>query len=177
MLTGDTKTVVGIRESCQGFLTQLYDAIEAAVEKNGEGMSNTSNAGVSHGAILDAVWNTREALRGYGWECEPGRWLIYTLLALPAGPPKPSVALLPKRQGIVPERDLHGMLTIVPALPEEQYSLPEAVGQLFSSSMLRSCQTMHLLTTGVESVDSLRVTSSELELLFCLSEKLQMLDE
>ena len=59
-------------------------AVEAAVEKNGEGMRNTINAGVSHGAILDAVWNVRGALREYGWEGEPGRWLIYAfLLALP----------------------------------------------------------------------------------------------
>ena len=72
--------MVDIRKSYDNFLPKLCDAIEAAVEKNGEGMSNTSNAGVSHGAILDAVWNVREALRAYGWECEPGWWLIYTLL-------------------------------------------------------------------------------------------------
>ena len=75
-----------------GFLPKLCDAIKAAVEKNGEGMSNTSNAGVSHGAIIDAVWNMRGALRGYGWECEPGRWLVYAVfLALPF----PAVAVRP----------------------------------------------------------------------------------
>jgi len=84
--------MVDIRKSYDNFLPKLCDAIEAAVEKNGEGMSNTSNAGVSHGAILDAVWNVREALRAYGWECEPGWWLIYTLLlALPF----PAVAIRP----------------------------------------------------------------------------------
>ena len=55
--------MVDIRKSYDNFLPKLCDAIEAAVEKNGEGMSNTSNAGVSRGAILDAVWNMRGALR------------------------------------------------------------------------------------------------------------------
>ena len=117
-----------------------------AVVKNGEGLSNTNNAGVSHRDTLDAVQNVRETLSGYEWDCEPGRWLIYTLLlALPF----PAVAVRPdpdnpiwlcppkwKRKGVVPPRNLHGMPARMPMLPDVQYLLPEAVGRLFDSTIL-----------------------------------------
>ena len=147
-VTRDTQTMVNVRNSCQAFLSQLCDAIDTAVVKNGEGMSNTGHAGVSHGDILDAVRGVREALSGYEWDCEPGRWLIYTLLlALPF----PTVAVRPdrlnavwlfpmkrRRKGVVPARDLHGMPADIPVLPEEQYLLPEALGRLFDVTILSS---------------------------------------
>jgi hypothetical protein len=135
-----------VRESCQSFIPQLCEFIDAAVARNGESMSNTSHAGVSHSAILDATADVRAALVGYDWDCVPGRWLIYTLLlALPF----PAVAVRPdaenpvwlcppkrKRKGVVPERDLRGMPAAVPVLPDAQYSLPEAVGRLFDRTIL-----------------------------------------
>jgi len=145
-MTRDTKTMADVRESCRAFLPQLCNTIEVAVVKNGEGLSNTSNAGVSHRDTLDAVQNVRETLSGYDWDCEPGRWLIYTLLlALPF----PAVAVRPdpdnpiwlcpkkrKRKGVVPPRNLHGMPARMPMLPDVQYLLPEAVGRLFDSTIL-----------------------------------------
>ena len=145
-VTRDTKVMVDVRESCKAFLPKLCDAIEMAVAKNGESMSNTINAGVSHRDILDASWMVRDALLEYDWECVPGCWLIYALLlALPF----PAVAVRPdpvspvwlcpmkrKRKGVVPPRNLHGMPRAVPTLPDVQYSLPEAVGRLFDSTIL-----------------------------------------
>ena len=69
---------MSFRDSCVTFLSQLCDTIEEAVRWNSESMSNTENAGV------DAVDRVRGAVAGYEWECDPGRWLMYTLLlALP----------------------------------------------------------------------------------------------
>ena len=126
---------------------RLCDAIEIAVDRNAESLSDTRNAGVSHSAILDAVSFVRSASNGYQWDCEPGRWLIYTLLlALPF----PAVAVRPdaqspvwlrrmrKRQGHEQQRNVRGMPAAVPELPDEQYSLPEAVGRLFDSTVLSS---------------------------------------
>jgi hypothetical protein len=135
-----------VREACKSFLPQLCEFIDAAVARNGESMSNTSHAGVSHSAIFDATAEVRVALVGYDWDCVPGRWLIYTLLlALPF----PAVAVRPdaeqpvwlcppkrKRKGVAPERDLRGMPTVVPVLSDAQYSLPEAVGRLFDCTIL-----------------------------------------
>ena len=135
-----------VREACKSFLLQLCEFIDAAVARNGESMSNTSHAGVSHSAILDATAEVRVALVGYDWDSVPGRWLIYMLLlALPF----PAVAVRPdaehpvwlcppkrKRRGVVPERDLRGMPEVVPVLPDAQYSLPEAVGRLFDCTIL-----------------------------------------
>jgi hypothetical protein len=77
---------------CKAFVPQLCEFIEAAVVRNGESMSNTSKAGVSHGKILDAARDVRAALPGYDWDCVPGRWLIYTLLL---AMPFPEVAVRP----------------------------------------------------------------------------------
>ena len=41
-----------------------------------------------------------------------------------------------KHRGVEPERDLHVMPVTAPVLPDEQYSLPEAVGCLFDSTVL-----------------------------------------
>lgn len=145
-VTRDTNVIADVRNSCKAFLPQLCDAIEMAVAKNGESMSDTRHAGVSHGTILDAVEGVRAVSAGYDWECVPGQWLVYTLLlALPF----PAVAVRPdarkpvwvcppkrKRRGVAPEPDLHGMPTEVPVLPDVEYSLPEAVGRLFDCTVL-----------------------------------------
>jgi hypothetical protein len=58
--------------------------IAEAVRVNGNSMSNTMNAGVSHDRITDATVSVLEAIDAYQWDCTPGRWLLYTLLlALP----------------------------------------------------------------------------------------------
>ena len=49
-----------------------------------------------------------------------------------------------KRKGVIPERDLHGIPAIMHVLPDEQYSLPEAVGQLFDATIL-SNDARHIL--------------------------------
>ena len=144
--TREAAAMGGARETCKAFVPQLCEFIEAAVVRNGESMSNTSKAGVSHSEILDAARDVRAALPGYNWNCVPGRWLIYTLLL---AMPFPEVAVRPdaeqpvwlcppkhKRKGVVPARDLHGMPAEVPVLPDEQYSLPEAVGRLFDRTIL-----------------------------------------
>ena len=144
--TSNSIGMAEVRDACKSFLPQLCELIEAAVSRNAESMSNTINAGVSHSDILDAIAKVRLALAMYNWDCIPGRWLIYTLLlALPF----PAVAVRPdaanpvwlcppkrKRRGVEPERDLNGMPAVVPVLPDEQYSLPEAVGRLFDSTVL-----------------------------------------
>lgn len=144
--TSNSIGIAEVRDACKSFLPQLCELIEAAVSRNAESMSNTINAGVSHSDILDAIAEVRLALAMYNWDCIPGRWLIYTLLlALPF----PAVTVRPdavnpvwlcppkrKRRGVEPERDLNGMPAVVPVLPDEQYSLPEAVGRLFDSTVL-----------------------------------------
>ena len=75
---------------------------------------------------------------GYDLKCDPGRWLVCTLLlALPFSERvvrpdavHPVWLCKPKRRvkGVQQERDLTGMPTAVPALPDEQYLLPELVG-------------------------------------------------
>ena len=82
--TSATGEIVAVREACKAFVPTLCAAIEDAVERNGESMSDTRNAGVSHGDILDAACTVRNLVAGYNWDCVPGQWLIYTLLlALP----------------------------------------------------------------------------------------------
>jgi hypothetical protein len=140
--------MVAVREACKAFVPTLCAAIEAAVERNGESMSDTRNAGVSHGDILGAADDVRAALVGYNWDCVPGQWLIYTLLLalpFPAKVVRPDtvspVWLCPpkrKRHGAVPDRNLRGMPDDVPQLPDAQYSLPEAVGRLFDCTVLAS---------------------------------------
>ena len=144
--TCDHADVVSARDSCMTFLPQLCDAIEEAVRWNSESMSNTENAGVSHSGIVDAVDRVRDAAAGYDWKCDPGRWLVYTLLlALPfservvrpdAG--CPVWLCKPKRRvkGVQRERDLTGMPAAVPVLPDDQYSLPELVGAMFDRTIL-----------------------------------------
>ena len=128
----------------------MCDAIDEAVARNSESMSDTRNAGVSHSDILDAVEEVRRATQGYQWDCIPGKWLIYTLLlALPF----PAVAVRPdpvypiwrceltgKRRvrGVVPKLDLRGMPESVSVPPEAQYSLPKAVGRLYYCTILSS---------------------------------------
>ena len=144
--TREASAMGGARETCKAFVPQLCEFIEAAVVRNGESMSNTSKAGVSHSEILDAARDVRAALSGYNWDCIPGRWLIYTLLL---AMPFPEVAVRPdaeqpvwlcppkrKCKGVEPGRDLHGMPAEVPVLPDEQYALPEAVGRLFDRTIL-----------------------------------------
>ena len=144
--TRDAAGIMAVRKSCVDFLPQLCEAIETAVMHNAESMSNTQNAGVSHGDILNAASRVRAELDGYDWNCTPGRWLIYTLLlALPF----PEVAVRPdaqrpvwlcppkrKYRGVVPERNLRGMPAVVPVLPDAQYALPEALGRLFDRTVL-----------------------------------------
>jgi len=43
-----------------------------------------------------------------------------------------------KRKGVIPALDLHGMPDKVPELPPAQYSLPEALGRLYDSTILSS---------------------------------------
>ena len=144
--TSATGEMVAVREACKAFVPTLCAALEAAVERNGESMSDTRNAGVSHGDILGAADDVRAALVGYNWDCVPGQWLIYTLLLalpFPAKVVRPDtvspVWLCPpkrKRHGVVPDRNLRGMPDDVPQLPDAQYSLPEAVGRLFDCTVL-----------------------------------------
>ena len=62
------------------------------------------------------------------------------------------------RKGVVPERDLYGMLAIVPVLPEEQqYLLPEAVGQLFDA-------TTRILSNDS---DALRILADDCQCQWC----------
>ena len=143
--TRDTVAMADVRDSCKAFVPQLCYAIEMAVDRNAESLGDTRNAGVSHSATLEAAADVRAATLGYQWDCEPGRWLIYTLLlALPF----PAVGVRPDAQGPVwlrrmrkrggseLPRNVRGMPAAVPVLPEEQYSLPEAVGRLFDSTIL-----------------------------------------
>ena len=146
--TCETADIVAVREACKIFLPRICDAIDEAVARNSESMSDTRNAGVSHSDILDAVEEVRRATQGYQWDCIPGKWLIYTLLlALPF----PAVAVRPdpvnpiwrcdtkrRMRGVVPKLDLRGMPESVPVLPEVQYSLPEAVGRLYDNTILSS---------------------------------------
>ena len=88
---GQTAAMVGAPETCKPLFPQLCEFNEAAVVRNGESMSNTSKAvGHSHSLrdILDAalaaasdsdvrVWRAQAAVPGY--DCVPGRWMIYTL--------------------------------------------------------------------------------------------------
>ena len=143
----DMPAMADVRDSCKAFLPQLCDAMKIAVDRNAESLSDTRNAGVSHSAILDAVSFVRSASTVYQWDCEPGRWLIYTLLLVL---PFPSVAVRPdaqtpvwlrrmrKRQGLEQQCNVRGMPAAVPELPDEQYSLPEAVTRLFDSTVLSS---------------------------------------
>jgi hypothetical protein len=90
--------------------------------------------------------HVREAAPAYNWKCVPGQWLTYTLLlTLPFSarvvrPDAVSPVWLckPKRRvkGVQRERDLTGMPTVLPVLPDDQYSLPELVGAMFDSTVL-----------------------------------------
>ena len=138
--------IAAVCESCVSFLPRLCDAIDEAVRFNGTSMSNTEHAGVSHNDIIAAVARVREAAPAYNWKCVPGQWLTYTLLlALPFSarvvrPDAVSPVWLckPKRRvkGVQRERDLTGMPTELPELPDDQYSLPELVGAMFDSTVL-----------------------------------------
>jgi hypothetical protein len=147
-VTCDIADIVAVREACKAFLPKLCDAIDDAVARNAESMSNTQNAGVSHSDISKAVEAVRSAAIDYQWDCIPGKWLIYTLLlALPF----PAVAVRPdpvnpiwrcdpsrRVKGTVPRPDLHGMPTAIPVLPDAQFLLPEAVGRLYDCTILSS---------------------------------------
>ena len=146
--TRDNAGIVKIREACKTFIPQLCDAIEEAVERNSESMGNTQNAGVSHNDIDIAVSDVRVSATVFQWDCEPGRWLMYTLLlALPF----PEIAVRPdtdspiwrcdpKRRvrGVIPQPNLRGMPVVVPNLADAQYALPQAVGRLYDSTILSS---------------------------------------
>jgi len=103
----------------------ICEATAAAVERNGEGMSDTRNAGVSNAdGPLTTCGLRWFAMTGTASVAVPGQWLIYTLLlALPfpakifcpddaspiwLSPPKR------KRRGVVPERNLLGMPDALP---------------------------------------------------------------
>ena len=138
--------IVAIRHSCIDFLSQLCHMIDEAVRLNGNSISNTMNAGVSHDMITAATVAVREAIGAYQWDCTPGRWLMYTLLlALPfaANVVRPDTTspiwlCKPKRlvKGVRPERDSTGMPLGVPDLPDEQYRLPLLVGHMFDCTIL-----------------------------------------
>ena len=138
--------VVAICDSSVSFLLRLCDAIEEAVRFNGASMSNTEHAGVSHQDIFTAIARVRGAVPAYNWKCVPGQWLSYTLLlALPfsAKVVRPDTVspiwfCKPKRnvRGIQRERDLTGMPTELPELPDNQYLLPELVGAMFDRTIL-----------------------------------------
>ena len=144
--TSATGEIVAVREACKAFVPTLCAAIEDAVERNGESMSDTRNAGVSHGDILDAASTVRNLVAGNDWDCVPGQWLIYTLLLALPFPAKvvrpdavsPIWQCPPKRKwrGAARDRNLRGMPDGVPHLPDAQYSLPEAVGRLFDCTIL-----------------------------------------
>ena len=146
--TRDTVEFTRVRTSCEAFVPLLCNAIEAAAERNAESLSDTRNAGVSHENICSAANAVREAIDGYDWNCDPGRWLIYTLLlALPfpkmvvRPDPVSPIWLCPqkrRRKGVVPDRNLRGMPESIPQLPDAQYKLPEAMGQLYDCTILSS---------------------------------------
>ena len=137
--------IVAVRTSCVEFLPRLCDTIEEAVRWNGESMSNTENAGVSHADIIDAVNAVRAAVPGYNWACVPGQWLVYTLLlALPLSArvvrldaQLPVWLCKPKRsfKGVRRERNLTGM-PVVPDLSDDHFLLPELVGAMFDRVVL-----------------------------------------
>ena len=80
-------------------------------------MSNTEHAGVSHQDIYTAIARVRDAAPAYNyWKCVPGQWLSYTLLLAPIWFCKPKR----KVRGIQHERDLTGMPTELPELPDNQ---------------------------------------------------------
>jgi hypothetical protein len=146
--TCDTDGMVAVRSSCQAFLPRLCDALELAVERNAESMSDTRKAGVSHSEIRDAISEVQALTTGYQWNCVPGRWLVYMLLL---AMPYPEVAVRPnashpvwlcppkrKRKGLEPLRNLRGMPATVPMLSDDQYALPAAVGRLFDRTILSS---------------------------------------
>ena len=140
--TCETDEMVAVHKACKSLVVPtLCETIAAAVERNGEGMSDTCNAGVSHADIL-AADDVRAALVGYD------QWLIYTLLlALPfpvkvVRPDAASpISLCPpkrKRRGVVPEQNLRGMPDALPQLPDAQYRLHETMGRLFGCTVLSS---------------------------------------
>jgi hypothetical protein len=84
----------------------------------------------------------------YNWKCVPGQWLTYTLqLSLPfsarvvrpdAVSPVSGWLCKSKRRvkGVQRQRDLTGMPTELPELPDDKYSLPELDGAMFDSTVL-----------------------------------------
>lgn len=141
--TSQTPEVTGVRQSCREFIPQLCDAVESAVDFNASSLSDTRNAGVQHGDILDAVNAVRQAATGYDWDCTPGQWLIYTLLLalpFPAKVVRPDAAdpvwKRKLRQGR--QLDLRGAPdpAEVPVLSDSQCVLPEAMGRLFDCTVL-----------------------------------------
>ena len=138
--------VIAVRTSCIVFLSRLCHMIVEAVRMNGNSMSNTMHAGVSHDRITAASVAVLEAVDTYQWDCTPGRWLMYTLLlALPfaanvvrPATPDPIWLCKPKRhvKGVQLERDLTGMPNVVPELQGEQYLLPLLVGHMFDCTIL-----------------------------------------
>ena len=119
--TKDHPSMLGVRHSCQGFVTELCDRIVAATDANAASMSDTRSAGVDHTAIYDAVDAARQLVRDYDWDCLPGRWLTYCLLL--AIPYTEKVVLPPPQSAS-------------PVLPETQYSLPRALGRVFDKTVL-----------------------------------------
>ena len=109
-------------------------------------MSNTQNAGVSHEEIIAAVGRVQAAAADYVCDCVPGRWLTYTLLlALPFSarvvrPDTQSPVWLckPKRcvKGVQHDRDLEGMPAKMPDISDDEYLLPQLVGEMFDRTIL-----------------------------------------
>ena len=115
--------MVGLRRSCQSYVGKLCKLIRSAAEANSSSMSNTENSGVNHRFIQSAALDVERLANRYDWDCVPGRWTMYCIvLAMP----------FPAKVVVPPPGSAS------PALPEEQYSLPRALGHLFDVTKLSS---------------------------------------
>ena len=115
--------MVGLRRSCQSYVGKLCKLIRSAAEANSSSMSNTENSGVNHRFIQSAALDVEQLANRYDWDCLPGRWTMYCIvLAMP----------FPAKVVVPPPGSAS------PVLPEEQYSLPRALGHLFDVTKLSS---------------------------------------